>query len=361
MNNKKSDKVFIPLTLDRTVKTAVAGGQYAGIAIIGVVAIILQIMLIVIYSEYAHLTFFATGWFLVPLDIALMYILIFILRKAVFHENQLLRAYENNKSNAKTDLSFAWEVYSFSDSRIHYLNGWVAGVLQFQHGYIYDRPAEHESIHRETVQKIIRNLASQGFKITYYNREAKDSNLGPLLQTEKLLQSETGTVRALGADIINYTKAFCSTVASTETETFLVTAPTMYTIQTLDVALEDAINQSKRGLFAFGKRLTTDEIIEFICDYYALGAVDVQSILNRKYSDVDMALVTIEQVTKVHVEKKEESIHEEQLPFEDLFTTEKPAHDEAYETFMRDFLGDVQDDKNSSNKNTSEDSGGILL
>ncbi len=303
---RKDNKVFIPLTLDNSTKTAWGTQQFLGVGGAAVFAIFLQIFLIIFYADYSGLTWIANPLLLIVIDIALLYFTLWLVRKFVFKENELLRAYENNKNNEIADLSFLWDIFNVEDGKIYYLNGYVARVVQFRHGYVYDRPSMHEEIHRKSIQNAIASLARKGYTFKFYNREVKDSNLDPLYITKQRISREAGSYQFnLITDILNHTERVCSDIATIEVETFVIIASDMYTIQGLDLATEEMIAATRSGLYSFAKKLSTNEIYDFICSLYEISSIDSNSILSRKFRNSKL-----EVVRELEVYRTEDDEHE---------------------------------------------------
>ncbi len=289
---RKDNKVFIPLTLDNSTKTAWGTQQFLGVGGAAVFAVFLQIFLLIFYEDYSGLTWMAHPIVLVSLDIALLYFTLWLVRKFIFKENELLKAYENNKHNEIADLSFLWDIFNIEDGKIYYLNGYVARVVQFKHGYVYDRPSMHEDIHRKSVQNAIASLARKGYIFKFYNREVKDSNLEPLYVTKQRISGEAGSPQFnLITDILNHTERVCSDIATIEVETFVIIAPDMYTIQGLDLATEEMIAATRSGLYSFAHKLSTNEIYDFICSLYEISSIDSDGILSRKFRNSKLEVV----------------------------------------------------------------------
>lgn len=289
---RKDNKIFIPLTLDNSTKSVWGTGQFVGVGTAVVAIVFLQIFLIIYYGENAGLTWFATPFVLIPLDIAIVYFIVWLVRKFIFKENELLRAYESNKNNEIADLSFLWDIFNIENGKIYYLNGYVAAVVQFKHGYIYDRPDMHKDIHRKTVQQAIGAIARRGYMFKYYNREVRDSNLEPLYHTKDLIAKEAGSRPFnLITDILNHVERVCTDIGTIEVETYVVIATDMYTIQGLDLAVEEMIAATRNGLFTFAERLDDDGIYNFICSLYDITSIDSDKILSRKFRDSNLQVV----------------------------------------------------------------------
>lgn len=289
---RKDNKIFIPLTLDNSTKSAWGTGQFVGVGAAAVAIIFLQIFLLIFYGDNAGIAWYATPFFLIPLDFVITYSIIWVVRKVIFKENDLLKAYESNKINEIADLSFLWDIFNIEDNRIYYLNGYVAAVVQFKHGYIYDRPDMHKDIHRKTVQQAIGSIARRGYHFKYYNREVKDSNLEPLYKTKDMIAKEAGSRPFnLITDILNHVERVCTDIGTIEVETYVVIATDMYTIQGLDLAIEEMIAATRNGLFTFAERLDNDEIYNFICSLYDITSIDSDHILSRKFKNSNLQVV----------------------------------------------------------------------
>ncbi|MEG2376900.1 MAG: hypothetical protein RSC43_00930 [Clostridia bacterium] len=267
------------------------------------------------------MNFFANLFFLIPLDILIEYVVIWLVRKVIFNEEQLLRAYEANKTNEITDLSFVWDIFNIENGKIYYVNGYVASVVQLEHGYVYDRPEMHSDIHRECIQRAVGSLTKKGYWFRYYNREIKETNLQPIYKTEKLIENDRGsTFYALETDILNHIKSISGMIATTELETYLIIAPDMYTMQAIDAATEEFLTNMKGGLFTFMNRLTTDEIYTFICKFYDLQSIDVNKIMRQKY-----------RYTAIDV------LHVKNIIYDDSYTEEVEVEEEADDSALDEY------------------------
>lgn len=294
MTNKNSNKVFIPLTLDNSTKSTFGEKQMLSTAALVVIFLFLQVVVFILRSNYSGIYWYGSLLFLVPLDLVVTYSLVWIFRKAVMNENMLLKVYSVNKSKEVTDLGFMWDIFDIKGSKIYYISGWVGTIVDVQHGYIFDRPENHPELHRAVIRKAIGDLEHRGYHVNYFNREVKDSNLEPLLKTEKLLQQERGSsVYNLGMDILNHTKSVCRNIATTEHEYFLIIAPDMYTIQNLDLATEEFINNLHGGLYNFITRLSGLAILDWFCSIYGVKFIDTTKLLSNRFKYEDMRLITV--------------------------------------------------------------------
>lgn len=339
---RKDDKIFIPLTLDNSTKTALGNMQFLGITGVGVFIILLQVFLLIYYADHSGYSWFAHPLVLILVDILLVYLAILFLRKVIFKENQLLKAYESNRNNEIADLSFIWDIFSIDKDRIYYLNGYVAAIVQFKHGYIYDRPEMHVDIHRHSIQTAIGTLARKGYWIRYYNREVKDSNLEPLYLTKKGIAKESGTnAYNLITDILNHVERVCADIGTIEEETCVIIAPDMHTIQGLDIAVEEMIASTRSGLFTFAQRLNVDQIYEFICSLYGVSSIDSDSLLSKKFSDFKLQVVTELEV----IRNSEEESYSNETPVlaieDDPYVQEYLAQLQALDTSSTNDEGDI--------------------
>lgn len=329
--------MFIPLTLDNSTKSAFGGAQFVSISAAVVVAVLLQVGLLTFYADNHGFNFFANGFILVAFDIAALYFILWILRKFVFKEDQLLRAYEATKTNEVSDLSLMWDIFNIENNRICFVNGYVATVVRLQHGYVYDRPERHTEMHRECIKNAIAFLNRKGYWFRYYNREVKETNLEPLYKTERLLEQDKGTdFYNLETDIINHVKKLCTSIASTELELYMIIAPDIYTIQDIDIATEEFMSHLKGSLFTFSKRLDTDELYKFMCDYYDLQSIDVDKILKQKYRDttinvVNVVDVVMEEPVESDVEEQSEEVDEVFLEYQRMLEeSQNKQEDDIY-------------------------------
>lgn len=323
---RNDDKIFIPLTLDNSTNSAWGNGQFLGVIAASVAAILLQIALLIYYGDNTGLTWTASPLFLIPLDLALLYFILWIVRKFVFKENQLLKAYKNNKNNQVSDLGFMWDIFNIEHDRIYYLNGYVGAVVQFRHGYIFDRPELHRDIHRQSIQQAIGSLARKGYQFRFYNREVKDSNLTTLYETKRKISKNAGSDSYnLITDILNHTERVCSNIATIEVETYVVIATDMYTIQGLDVAVEEMIAATRNGLYTFAERMDDIQIYNFICNLYGTTSINVDNILSRKFRDRQLQVVR-----ELEVYRDDSTMTTDQTSM-----TQDTYSDSAYEEYMR--------------------------
>lgn len=289
---RNDDKIFIPLTLDNSTNSAWGNGQFLGVIAAAIAAILLQVGLLMYYGDNTGLKWTASPLFLIPLDLALLYFIVWLVRKFVFKEGQLLKAYRDNKNNQVSDLGFMWDIFNIEHNRIYYLNGYVGAVVQFRHGYIFDRPELHRDIHRQTIQQAIGSLAKKGYQFRFYNREVKDSNLDSLYETKRKISKNAGSDSYnLITDILNHTERVCTDIATIEVETYVVIATDMYTIQGLDVAVEEMIAATRNGLYTFAERMDDVQIYNFICNLYGITSINVDDILSRKFRDKQLQVV----------------------------------------------------------------------
>ena len=183
---KKDRKIFLPLTLDSSTKTAFSGKQLFGFFFFGLVFFLLQLLIL----KIRDLPAIAFAPWLNPVtiiaEILLTYFIIFLIRKIVIKEDKIMQNYQTNQDLQKTELDFMWDIFAVKDGRIRYCSsGREAIIIRLTHGYLLDRPVDQEQVHRDSINTAIGTLCKQGYKFIYFNRETKDPNLGPLAATQR--------------------------------------------------------------------------------------------------------------------------------------------------------------------------------
>lgn len=313
---KDSKRVFIPLTLDNSTKQFFSRKQFVGIAILIIALVGLQVLIFQVYDSIQYRV--RNPWLiLIPCDLIAIYFLVFLFRKIVLREDQMVRDYKNNELLQKTDLSFCWDIFTIKNNHIYYTNGTEAVVVRLTHGYILDRPADQKNIHREIMTNALGSLAKQGFSFIYFNREIQDPNIGPLQQTEKLLAKyRNEKFYRTASAIIKHTYDVCRAGASTEQEYYLILADSIDTIKRLDFATKDFINMMQGDIYMEIAVLNNDQIWEFVAEQYGLGAIDPVTLLNKKFEDSDLQMVEILEVNRAAVVDAADSA-EEVLPQEE--------------------------------------------
>lgn len=291
---KDTHKIFLPLTLDNSTKTLFSGKQLLGFCVFILLAVTWQVVVLKIHDT----------WYLATLptlavDVVGCWILIFLLRKIVLHENQMIKQYQQHQNLQKTDLSFIWNIFSIREGHIYYCNGMQAVVVQLTHGYLLDRPADQEQLHRQAVNAAVGNLAKQGYKFMYLNREVKDSNLEPLMRTEhNLYQFKDTSVYETASEIIRHTFAVCDKIANTESEYYVIYADNMDSIKKLDHAAKEFIDTLHGGIYVKMEILDDAHIWKFIADLYGISYINTAALLSQKFEDNQLPLVKIVDVMR---------------------------------------------------------------
>ena len=307
---KDTNKIFLPLTLDNSTKTLFSGKQLIGFCIFLLLIMVWQVLVIKIGD--------ITNWTLLPLlaiDFVGCWILIFLLRKIVLQENQMIRQYQQHQNLQKTDLSFIWNIFSIRDGHIYYCNGMQAVIIQLTHGYLLDRPADQQKIHRETINTALGNLTKQGYKFMYLNREVKDSNLEPLMKTEhNLYQFKDTPIYATANEIIRHTFAVCDTIANTEFEYYVIYADNMDNIKKLDHAAKEFIDTLHGGIYVKMEVLDDSHIWGFIADLYGISYINTAALLSQKFEDNQLPLVKIVDVMRSDDNTSQEPVQSQMQP-----------------------------------------------
>lgn len=294
-----SKKVFLPLTLDNSTKTAFSGKQLIGFFLFGVVYVFFQVVVIRMQSSLLY-----TSPLKVPITLVVevigTYFIVFLLRKIVIREDKIMKNYQANQSLQKTELDFMWDIFSIKDGRIRYCSsGREAMVIRLTHGYLLDRPYNQEQMHRDAINTALGNLSKQGYTHIYFNREVRDPNLGPLQETQRLITKyKDERIYATANQILQHTFHICETVANTEQEYYVIFADTMDTIKKLDHVAKEFINSLQGAVYVRKDILNDDQIWEFICSLYGLKFIDKSRLLNKMFSDNDLQLVEILEVNR---------------------------------------------------------------
>lgn len=291
---RDTHKIFLPLTLDNSTKTMFSGKQLVGFCVFLLLGVAWQICVLRIGDSTNWPT-----WVLVVIDIVVSWFLIFLLRKLVLKENQLIKQYQQHQNLQKTDLGFIWNIFSVREGHIYYCNGMQAVIVQLTHGYLLDRPADQEQVHREAVKTALGNLTKQGYKFMYLNREVKDSNLEPLMKTEhNLYQYRDTSIYETASKIIRHTFDVCDRIANTEQEYYVIFADTMDTIKKLDHAAKGFLDNLHGGIYVKMQILNDDEIWEFIAQLYGISYINTAELLSQKFEDNQLPLVKIVDVIR---------------------------------------------------------------
>lgn len=293
-------KIFLPLTLDNSTKTAFSGKQLFGFVAFGFLFIVFQLLVLKVWDNPAYST---KPWLLpatILTEVVAAYFTIFLIRKIVLHENKLMKNYQTNKDLQKTEIDFMWDIFAIKNSHIKYCSsGMEAVVIRLTHGYLLDRPPDQEKIHREIINTALGNLCKQGFKHIYFNREVKDPNLEPLRETQRYMIKYKDTEFYKTANhIVQHTLRVCETVANTEQEFYVIFADGMDLINRLDYAAEEFIHNLEGGVYANVEKLEDDAIWEFICSLYGLKFIDKSRLLNKMFEDNSLQLVQILEVNR---------------------------------------------------------------
>ena len=294
---KETKKVFIPLTLDNSTKTLFSGKQLIGFAIFILLFIFLQVAMLSLRESVFRKQ--DQIYFIIGIDIVCTYFLIFLLRKIVLRENEMIKQYQANQNLQKTDISFCWDIYSIREGRIYYCNGTQGILVRLAHGYLLDRPPDQEKMHRELVNLALGNLAKQGYRFIYFNREVRDSNLDPLRVTERnLFKYKDTTIYGPASKIIQHTYKICQTIANTEQEYYLILADNMDAMRKLDYVAKEFIRNLHGGIYVKLDILKDEEIWDFIADLYGISYIDTSALLSKKFEDIDVQLVQVIDVSR---------------------------------------------------------------
>lgn len=310
-----SKKIFLPLTLDNSTKTAFSGKQLIGFFLFGVLYLFFQIMVIRLQSSSLLYTSGFKGIITLVIEIVGTYFIVFLLRKIVIREDKIMKNYQTAQSLQKTELDFMWDIFSIKDGRIRYCSsGREAVVIRLTHGYLLDRPYNQEQIHRDAINTALGNLSKQGYTHIYFNREVRDPNLGPLQETQRLITKyKDERVYATANQILQHTFRICENIANTEQEYYVIFADTMNNIKKLDYAAKEFINALQGAVYVRKEILNDDQVWEFICSLYGLKFIDKSRLLNKMFSDNDLQLVEILEVNRnSDYEQVQQSLYEQQ-------------------------------------------------
>lgn len=299
---KDTRKIFLPLTLDNSTKTLFSGKQLVGFCLFLLLGVTWQVLVI----KIGDMTSWPL-WILIGIDIVGTWFIIFLLRKIVLKENQMIKQYQQHQNLQKTDLGFIWNIFSVRDGHIYYCNGMQALVVQLTHGYLLDRPADQEQIHRDAVKAALGNLTKQGYKFIYLNREVKDSNLEPLMRTEhNLYQFKDTSIYETASKIIRHTFDVCDRIANTEQEYYVIFADSMDTVKRLDHTAKEFLDYLRGGIYVKMKVLDDAEIWEFIAQLYGISYINTAELLSQKFEDNQLPLVKIVDVMRDDDEQQEQ-------------------------------------------------------
>lgn len=286
---KDTRKIFLPLTLDSSTKQLFSGKQLLGFCVFFLLLVFWQVAILKIRDSFS-----LPVWLILLIDFVGVWFLVFLLRKIVLKENQMMRQYQQHQNLQKTDLGFIWNIFNIHDGHIYYCNGMQAVVIQLTHGYLLDRPPDQEQTHRDAVNIAIGNIAKQGYKFVYLNRESKESNLEPLMRTEhQLYQYKNSSIYETASKIIQHTFNMCSSIANTEQEYYVIFADTMDTVKKLDHAAAEFLNALHGGIYVQKKVLSDDEIWAFIADLYGVSYINTAALLSQKFENNQLPLVRI--------------------------------------------------------------------
>lgn len=301
-------KIFLPLTLDNSTKTYFSGKQIFGIILFGLGFLLFQVLCLRMHTDlFSRLSFGVVAT--IAVDLAGSYFIIFLFRKVVLQENKMMRAYQQNQNLQKTDISFCWDIFTIRDNKIFYCNGSQGIIVSLSHGYLLDRAANQERVHRDLVKKAIGNLAKQGYRFLYYNREVRDSNLGPLSVTEHNLYKYKDTkIYDTANKIIKHTYKVCQSVANTEQEYYVILADSMSTIKKLDHIAKEFLNTLKGGIYVKTWVLNDAEIWDFISSLFGISYVDPSVLLSKKFAEQQVQLVTVIDVDREQSPSDEQTI-----------------------------------------------------
>ncbi len=308
---KDTRKIFLPLTLDNSTKQLFSGKQLIGFCLFFLFLVFWQVVILKIRDGFN-----LPIWAVLLIDLVGVWFLVYLLRKIVLKENQMMKQYQQHQNLQKTDLGFIWNIFNIHDGHIYYCNGMQAVVIQLTHGYLLDRPADQEQIHRDAVNIAIGNMAKQGYKFVYLNRESKESNLEPLMKTEhQLYQYRNSSIYETASKIIQHTFNMCSSIANTEQEYYVIFADNMDTIKKLDHAAAEFLNALHGGIYVQKKVLNDEEVWAFIADLYGVSYINTAALLSQKFENNQLPLVRIIDVVRTddYTEETEEassSIHE---------------------------------------------------
>ena len=300
MNDKK---IFLPLTLDNSTKTFFSGKQIFGIIIFGVLLVIYQLLCIRLGTEIFFGLSFA-GPLAVAIDVVGTYIIILLFRKIILQENKMMRAYQQNQNLHKTDISFFWDIFTIRDNKIFYCNGSLGVVICLTHGYLLVRAPNQEQIHRDLVKHALGNLAKQGYRFLYYNREVKDSNLGPLGVTEhNLYRYKDTNIYDAANKIIKHTYKVCQSIANTEQEYYVILADQMDAIKKLDHVAKEFLDALHGGIYVKAEVLDNQAIWDFISSLFGISYIDTSALLSKKFAEQKVQLVSVIDVTRTQTNK----------------------------------------------------------
>lgn len=294
----KNKKIFLPLTLDSSTKTAFSGKQLFGFLFFGFLFLVAQLLILKLRDEFGIQLGSWTGPLTLIIEIILAYFDIFLIRKLVIKEDKVMQNYQTNKSLQKTELDFMWDIFAVRNSRIRYCSsGMEAVVIRLTHGYLLDRPANQEELHRNAINNAIGALSKQGYKHIYFNRETKDPNLEPLHETQrKMIKYRDTDFYHIATKIIQHTYNICSDIANTEQEYYVIFADTMDQINKLDHVAKEFIHNLEGGVYVRVEMLEDEDIWKFFCDLYGLKFIDKARLLNRMFENNNLQLIDIVEV-----------------------------------------------------------------
>lgn len=311
MNDRK---IFLPLTLDNSTKTYFSGKQIFGAIIFGILLLLFQLFCFRLGTELL-IGFSFAGVLSVVIDLAGTYIILLLFRKIVLRENKMMRAYQQNQNLQKTDISFCWDIFTIRDKKIFYCNGSQGLVICLTHGYLLDRAPNQEQVHRDLVKNAIGNLTKQGYRFLYYNREVKDSNLGPLGVTEHNLYKYKGTsIYETANKMIKHTYRACQAIANTEQEFYVILADQMDTIKKLDHVAKEFLNALQGGIYVKSWIMNDEEIWDFISSLFGISYIDTSALLTKKFAEHQVQLVSVIDVEREQVNSPAQDTSAQEAP-----------------------------------------------
>lgn len=324
----KDNKIFVPLTLDNSTKTMFSGKQLLGFCLFGLMYLIFQLLVIKIKGAFPP-TLRGQGFIVFLIEIVGTYFFVFLVRKIVIREDKILKNYQTGQALQKTELDFAWDIFSVKNSHIRYCaSGREAVIVQLTHGYLVDRPPDQETVHRQAINNALGILSKQGFSHIYLNREVQDGNLEPLKETQRRMTAYRGSqLYDVGNKIIRHTCAVCSNVANTELEYYVILADTMDTIKRLDIAAQNFMSALQDTAYVHIDILSDEQIWKLICDLYGLKFIDRSRLLNKMFVDNKLEFITLLEVNRTKRDKP--TIMEQQQPYVNNIISEEPREQVA--------------------------------
>lgn len=289
------NRIFIPLTFDRTGKRFYGEGTYikAGIVCLLFVTCMGGLLNRWWTTRYVSLI---TGSvvFLIVSQLFNLWLWLWIARKWVMKEKILKKIFSEERKHRITDIGAFWGIYSISGDKIYFVDGRCGILVTTSRGYLHGRPPNFEDTHYSMLTMFIRHVLRAGYSIKYYNRMESDANIEALRVTEQRIASQRGTgLYELTTSVIRYLRMLAPSIADTEKETFFICCDNIEMYPKMLSEVKIALEYLKGGLYTDVVICTEKGIYNFIQSYFGLSYINIKSLIRNTFKEASYEMVKL--------------------------------------------------------------------